>query len=166
METLLINIQDVRKLTNLSKNVTTQKYKQYIVSAQNIQLRDIIGVDCLNELQTAKCSNTLDQYQTALIDIIKPYLINYSYAKYVYSSPLISTEEGIVKMTGDNILHLTDQEKRGNNIFTRVMQKVTISKLLNFLKVMLLITLVTILTGSAIVVIIHQVVNPFLTKYL
>ena len=117
METLLINIQDVRKLTNLSKNVTTQKYKQYIVSAQNIQLRDIIGVDCLNELQAAKCSNTLDQYQTALIDIIKPYLINYSYAKYVYSSPLISTEEGIVKMTGDNILHLTDQEKKREQHF-------------------------------------------------
>tara|TARA_R110002050_G_C8832999_1_gene505380 strand:- start:390 stop:881 length:492 start_codon:yes stop_codon:yes gene_type:complete len=117
METLLINIQDVRKLTNLSKNVTTQKYKQYIISAQNIQLRDILGVDCLSDLQAAKCSNTLDQYQAALLDIIKPYLINYSYAKYVYSSPLVSTEEGIVKLSGDNILHLTDQEKKREQYF-------------------------------------------------
>ena len=112
MDTLLINIQDVRDLTNLSKNVTNEKYKQYIISAQNIQLKEIIGAQCLADLENAKCSNTLDQYQSALLDIIKPFLINYSYAKYVFSSPLVSTEEGIIKMTGDNILHLTETEKK------------------------------------------------------
>ena len=112
MDTLLINIQDVRNLTNLSKNVTSQKYKQYIISAQNIQLKEIIGGQCLEDLKNAKCSNTLDQYQTALLNIIKPFLINYSYSKYVFSSPLTSTEEGIVKFSGDNIIHLTDAEKK------------------------------------------------------
>ena len=112
MDTLLINIQEVRELTNLSKNVEYDKYKQYIISAQNIQLKEIIGNDCLKDLEDAKCSNTLDQYQTSLLEIVKPYLINYSYAKYVFSSPLVSTEEGIVKLSGDNIIHLTDAEKK------------------------------------------------------
>ena len=84
MDTLLINIADVRNLTNMSDNVTIDKYKQYIISAQNIQLREIIGKDCLKELEDAKCSNTLDQYQTELLDIVKPFLVNYSYAKYVF----------------------------------------------------------------------------------
>jgi len=112
MDTLLINIAEVRKLTNLAKSVTSQRYKQFIISAQNIQLKEIIGGNCLDELLTAKCSGTLDQYQTALLDIVKPFLINASFAKYVFSSPLISTEEGLVKLTGDNILHLTDTEKK------------------------------------------------------
>ena len=112
MDTLLINIADVRNLTNMSDNVTIDKYKQYIISAQNIQLREIIGKDCLKELEDAKCANTLDDYQTELLDIVKPFLVNYSYAKYVFSSPLTSTEEGIVKLSGDNIIHLTESEKK------------------------------------------------------
>jgi len=117
MDILLINIADVRKLTDLSKNVLSSKYKQYIISAQNIQLKEIIGKDCLNELLTAKCAKTTTPLQDELLDLVKPFLINYSYAKYVYSSPLTSTEEGIVKLSGDNIIHLTDQEKKREQQF-------------------------------------------------
>ena len=77
MDILLINIADVRKLTNLTKNVDSARYKQYIISAQNIQLKNIIGSECLTELLNAKCSGTLDQYQTALLDLVKPFLINF-----------------------------------------------------------------------------------------
>ena len=127
MATLLINIADVRRLTNLAKAVTSQKYNQYIISAQNIQLKEIIGSTCLDELLESKCSGALDQYQIALLEIVKPFLINYSYAKYVFSSPLVSTEEGIVKMVGDEILHLTDTEKKREMQFyesnCRIIQK-------------------------------------------
>lgn len=112
MDILLINIADVRKFTNLTKNVDSARYKQYIISAQNIQLKNIIGSECLEDLLNAKCSNTLDQYQTALLELVKPYLINSSYAKYVFSSPITSTAEGLVKLEGDNITHLTNQEKK------------------------------------------------------
>ena len=112
MDILLINIADVRKLTNLTKNVDSARYKQYIISAQNIQLKNIIGSECLTDLLNAKCSGTLDQYQTALLDLVKPFLINSSFSKYVYSSPVLSTAEGLVKMEGDNITHLTNQEKK------------------------------------------------------
>ncbi len=112
MGTLLINIADVRELTDLSVNVKYTKYKQYIISAQNIQLKEIIGADCLKELEEAKCAGTLDQYQTALLEVVKPFLINYSYAKYVFSSVLTSTAQGIIKMSGDQIIHLTETEKK------------------------------------------------------
>ena len=117
MDILLINIADVRKLTDLSKNVTSSKFKQYIISAQNIQLKEVIGKDCLEELKNAKCEKTTTPLQDELLELIYPYLINYSYAKYVYSSPLTSTEEGIVKFSGDNIIHLTDQEKKREQHF-------------------------------------------------
>ena len=117
MDILLINIADVRKLTNLSKNVTSQRFKQFIISAQNIQLKEIIGTTCLDDLLNAKCSGTLDQYQTALLDVVKPFLINASYSKYVFSSPLISTGEGIVKFSGDETIQLTDIEKKRESQF-------------------------------------------------
>ena len=112
MDTLLINIADVRKFTGLSKNVASSKYKQFIISAQNIQLKEIIGKECLEQLKDAKCAGTLDQYQIDLLEVVKPYLVNYSYSKYVFSSPLTSTEEGIVKFSGDKIIHLTETEKK------------------------------------------------------
>ena len=117
MDILLINIADVRKLTNLSKNVSNARYKQYIISALNIQLKDIIGKECLDELVAAKCSQTTTPIQDDLLELVNPFLINYSYAKYVYSSPLTSTEEGIVKFSGDNIIHLTEQEKKREQQF-------------------------------------------------
>lgn len=117
MQTPLINIQDVRDFTGLSERVEEIKYNQFIISAQSIQLKEILGPECLKELEEAYCSNNLDQYQEALYDIVKPYLVNYSYSKYVYSSPLTSTEEGIVKFSGDNIIHLTETEKKRERQF-------------------------------------------------
>ena len=72
MDTLLINIADVRKFTGLSKNVASSKYKQFIISAQNIQLKEIIGKECLEQLKDAKCAGTLDQYQIDLLEVVKP----------------------------------------------------------------------------------------------
>ncbi len=117
MQTPLINIQDVRDFTGLSERVEETKYNQFIISAQSIQLKEIIGKECLEDLENAYCNNNMDQYQTELYSIVKPYLVNYSYSKYVYSSPLTSTEEGIVKFTGDNILHLTETEKKRERQF-------------------------------------------------
>lgn len=110
--TPLINIQDVRDLLDLSNNVTEQKYNQHIISAQNWQLKDLIGSTCLQGLEDRKCSNTLTDADKALLVYVKPYLIYYSYSKYVSNSMMQDTNDGIVKFSGDNIIQLTETEKK------------------------------------------------------
>ncbi len=108
----LINIQDVRDLLDLSDNVTEQKYNQHILSAQNWQLKELIGSTCLQELEDRKCSNTLTDADKQLLTYVKPYLIYYSYSKYVYNSMMQDTNNGIVKFSGDNIIQLSETEKK------------------------------------------------------
>lgn len=112
MDTPLINIQDVIDLIDLSVNVTTKKYNQHIVSAQNWQLRDLIGDDCVEGLQDRKCSNSFTSADITLMELVKPYLVHYSYAKYVKNSMIQSSNDGLTKFSGDNILHLTETEKK------------------------------------------------------
>ena len=56
MSTPLINIQDVIDFADLSVNIKEKKYNQYIISAQDRFLCDLIGVDCLDGLIDRKCS--------------------------------------------------------------------------------------------------------------
>ena len=112
MDIPLINIQDVRDLLDLSDNITEQKYNQHIISAQNWQLRELIGDSCVDGLEDRKCSNTLTDADIALMKLVKPYLVYYSYSKYVSNSMLHSSQDGIVKYSGDNLLQITETEKK------------------------------------------------------
>lgn len=117
MITPLINIQDVRDLVGLSYNVEETDYNQYIITAQLKQLRELIGGDCTKGLEDRKCSNTLTDADKALLEFIKPYLVHYSYSMYVNPSTLHSTNEGVVKFSGDNITQPTNTEKRNPKQF-------------------------------------------------
>ena len=108
----LINIKDVQDTIDLSQNVDESKYNQFIIASQIKDLSELIGSGCVTELEDAVCSNTLDQYQEALYDLVKPFLINWSYAHYVKQSMLQSTDSGIVKFTGDNDSAISDTEKK------------------------------------------------------
>ena len=102
METPLINIQDVIDFADLSVNIKEKKYNQYIVIAQDRFLCDLIGIELLTELIDRKCSNTLTLEDVALLELIKPYLVAYSYSLYVSSSMKLSLNSGIATLNGDN----------------------------------------------------------------
>lgn len=108
----LINIKDVQDKLDLSLNVEESKYNQFIIAAQIKDLTYLIGEDCVADLENAICSNTLDQYQEALFDLVNPYLVNWSYSHYVKQSMLQSTQSGIVKTEGDNSSNISDTEKK------------------------------------------------------
>ena len=112
MDTPLINIQDVRDLLDLSDNVTEKKYNSNIISAQNWQLRELIGSDCVDGLQDRKCSNSFTSADISLMELVTPYLVYYSYSKYVSNSMIQSTQEGTVKFSGDQIVHISETEKK------------------------------------------------------
>ena len=110
--TELINIDDVVREIGLAKTVTAQKFNQFIIASQVKNLTTLIGSDCVDELEIAVCTNTFTPEQDALMLLIKPYLINYSYAHYVGQSMLHSSQSGIVKLEGDNSTQLSEKEKK------------------------------------------------------
>ncbi len=110
--TELINIQDVIDEVGLAKTVKATKYNQFIIASQVKNLTSLIGESCVTALETAVCTNTLDTYQEALMELVRPYLINYSYANYINQSMLQSSGSGVVKLSGDNSEAISEKEKK------------------------------------------------------
>lgn len=101
-QTPLINIKDLQELVGLAVVVKENVINPQILSAQNWQLCDVIGLDTLQELEGRFCSNTLTPSDIELMEAIKPFLVYYTYSKYIRASTMISTATGIVNITGDN----------------------------------------------------------------
>lgn len=112
--TALININDVVEEIGLAKSVKEAKYNQFIIASQVKNLTSLIGEACVTALETAVCTNTLDEYQEALMELVRPYLINYSYANYINQSMLYSSTSGIVKLDGDNSQAISEKEKKSS----------------------------------------------------
>lgn len=110
--TALINIQDVIDEIGLAKTVKESKYNQFIIASQVKNLTSLIGESCVTALEDAVCTNTLDEYQEALMELVKPYLINYSYANYINQSMLYSSGSGIVKLGDENSEAISEKEKK------------------------------------------------------
>ena len=110
--TPLINIQDVIDEVGLAKTVKEAKYNQFIIASQVKNLTSLIGENCVTALETAVCTNTLDEYQEALMELVRPYLVNYSYANYINQSMLQSSGSGIVKLGDDNSEAISEKEKK------------------------------------------------------
>lgn len=111
METPLINIQNVVDYADLSVNIAERKYNQYILMAQNRFLSEIIGGDCLDGLVDRKCTNSLTTDDDNLLEVIKPYLVNYSYALYIGSSMKLSLNSGVATLSGDDATVIGQQSR-------------------------------------------------------
>jgi hypothetical protein len=107
----LINIQDVVDFADLDPNIQQRKFNQYIIMAQDRFLSGVIGVDCLTGLVDRTCDNTLTTDDVNLLDLIKPYLVNYSYGLYVGSSMKLSMNSGVSTLTGDNATVIGQQSR-------------------------------------------------------
>ena len=110
METPLINIKDVQDYADLSVTIKERKYNQYILEAQNRFLSEIIP-DCIDSLVDRKCTNTLTEDDTNLLEYIKPYLVAYSYALYVGSSMKLSLNGGVATISGENATVIGQQSR-------------------------------------------------------
>jgi len=110
METPLINIKDVQDYADLSVTIKERKYNQYILEAQNRFLSEIIP-DCIDSLVDRKCTNTLTEDDTNLLEYIKPYLVAYSYALYVGSSMKLSLNSGAATISGENATVIGQQSR-------------------------------------------------------
>tara|TARA_R110000751_G_scaffold4767_2_gene23105 strand:+ start:1318 stop:1803 length:486 start_codon:yes stop_codon:yes gene_type:complete len=110
METPLINIKDVQDLADLSNSVKERKYNQYILEAQNRFLSEIIP-DCIDGLVDRKCTNSLTEDDTNLLEYIRPYLVAYSYALYIGSSMKLSLNSGVATLSGDTATVIGQQSR-------------------------------------------------------
>ena len=111
MNVPLINIQDVVDFADLDPNIQQRKFNQYIIMAQDRFLSGVIGVNCLAGLVDRTCNNTLTNDDINLLELIKPYLISYSYGLYVGSSMKMSLNSGVSTLTGDNATVIGQQSR-------------------------------------------------------
>lgn len=101
-QTALINILDLQTLVGLSINVKEQVINPHIISAQNWQLKDLLGRETLKQLEGRKCTNELTDTDKELLEFITPFLSYHAYSKYIRASTMLSTATGVVSITGDN----------------------------------------------------------------
>ena len=101
-KTTIIHLGPVVEYTGLSKNITTQEYNRFILSVQNLQLKNELGKELVEELVSQVCENTVTESNELLILEIEPFLSFSSYAKYCGSSEIKPTRSGNKKTTGDN----------------------------------------------------------------
>ena len=101
-QTPLINIQDLQVLVGLAVVVNENVINPQILSAQNMQLCDITGLETLQEIEGRMCTNSLTETDVLLMEEVKPFLVYHSYSKYIRASTMISTGTGLVNISGDN----------------------------------------------------------------
>ena len=113
MNVPLINIKDVQNFADLSVSVKERKYNQYIIMAQERFLAELIGTTCMDDLVERKCTNMLTTEDDALLVLLNPYLVAYSYALYIGSSMKLSLNSGVATLSGDNA-NVIGQQSRVN----------------------------------------------------
>ena len=83
----LITRKDLVSITNIGGLVDSDKFGQTIITLQDTDLKNIIGIDLLNKIEDGITNlNIIDPYYTLLKDYIKYYLAFAVAGKFVNSS--------------------------------------------------------------------------------
>jgi hypothetical protein len=103
-EALLITRDDLVSLTALGGNVDSDKFIQFVKIAQDIHIQNFLGTKLLRKIQLMINNNTLTgtNYETLLIDYIKPMLIHWSMLEYLPFAAYTIANKGVYKHTSEN----------------------------------------------------------------
>tara|TARA_R110000796_G_scaffold109473_2_gene220901 strand:+ start:89 stop:589 length:501 start_codon:yes stop_codon:yes gene_type:complete len=100
---LLISRADVVKFTSMNGNIDTDKFIQYISSAQDIHIQNMTGTDLLEKIQADIIAGTLvNPYLDLLTDYIKPVLIHFALVEYLPYGAYTIANKGIYKHGSEN----------------------------------------------------------------
>tara|TARA_R110000803_G_scaffold5495_3_gene18126 strand:+ start:5455 stop:5955 length:501 start_codon:yes stop_codon:yes gene_type:complete len=89
---LLITTKDVLRFSNLSGNVDSDKFVQWISLSQDIHIERLLGTDLLEKIQADIIAGTLaGNYLTLVTDWVKPALVYWS---LVEALPMLSVSVG------------------------------------------------------------------------
>ena len=100
---LLISRADVVKFTSMNGNIDTDKFIQYISSAQDIHIQNMTGTNLLEKIQADIIAGTLvNPYLDLLTDYIKPVLIHFALVEYLPYGAYTIANKGIYKHGSEN----------------------------------------------------------------
>ena len=123
MYALFINRNDIIKQTPLQGSIDADRLINFVRTAQDKYILDLLGTVLFKFLQAKIEDNTIDElnafYQDLITDHIKPTLIWYSVVEYLPFSAVQFKSEGAVK-------HESEQSKAvGKNEVDYLLQKAT-----------------------------------------
>lgn len=102
-EALFISRNDIVKKTALGGNVDTDKFLQFVESAQEIHVQNYMGTDLYDKISADIVANNLSNpYKSLVSDYIKPMLIHYAMAEYLPWGAYTIGNGGIFKHSSEN----------------------------------------------------------------
>lgn len=102
-QALFISKDDLIRQTALSGNLDFDKIVHFIKSAQDIHIHQLLGSRLYNRLQSDILGGTLSgDYETLVMDYIKPVLTQYSFLEYLPFSRYTISNKGVFKSKSEN----------------------------------------------------------------
>jgi len=109
--TLMIQPDDIISLTTFDGNIDSDNMKPLIFIAQTTHLKSFLGLSLYTKIYTDFVSNTLTGvYQTIYEDYVKDFLSYYTASLYVDFGGYKVSENGLHKITGENMTSLDSSE--------------------------------------------------------
>jgi len=116
-DVLLINRDDIMKLTGVGGNVDEDKFYPHIKTAQDIHLQPVIGTDLLNKLLTIVGDGTWDDagnedYSYLITTFLTPLLVFYTMVDLLPFQLYQIQNGGIYRHTSDNSIVAEENEMK------------------------------------------------------
>jgi hypothetical protein len=101
MNVLFINETYLKNNTALCGNIDSTELLPYIKEAQEIYIRNVLGVTLYNDLQTKISGNNLLSADSEILDLIAPALALYTVYLALPTIHLKLRNKGVLKQAGD-----------------------------------------------------------------
>ena len=110
-EALLIGRADVVKFTAMNGNVDTDKFIQWIKTAQDIHIQNYLGTDLFVKIQADIIAGNLAGDYLSLVNVhIKPMLIHWAMVEYLPFAAYTIANKGVFKHSSENAENVSKEE--------------------------------------------------------
>jgi len=115
MEALLINRDDIMKLTGIGGNIDQSKILPHVKTAQDIHLQPVLGTDLLDKLKALVTAGDLtdvgnEAYNTLVETYITPMLVNFTLVDFLPFLQFEISNGGIQTHTAENSVNASKNE--------------------------------------------------------
>ena len=108
---LLINTEDLKRLSQLSGNIDDDKLIQYVKIAQDTQVKNYLGTDLLERFQAGLTASNLTTDETNLLnDYIKDMVVHWTLVVALKFQPYTIANNGVFKKTSENAETVSKEE--------------------------------------------------------
>ena len=107
---LFIKPIDLKRNSIVDGSVDVDKFLGFIKLSQEIHIRNYLGTDLYNDLQTKIIGDTLTTADTTLISLLQPMLIHFAMVDYLPFASYQVKNGGVFKHTSENSESVSKEE--------------------------------------------------------